>query len=119
MIGKWHGAVIDCSDPKRLSAFYAELLGFTIVQSEDDWCVIGDAEDRPGIAFQRVANYVAPVWPTGEVPTQMHIDIRIEDFDAAVAEIESLGGKLLSNSSTIFWVCQDPEGHPFCIFKPH
>jgi len=87
------------------------------VQSEDDWCVIGDAEDRPGIAFQQIPNYVAPVWPSGEVPTQMHIDIRIEDFDAAVAEIESLGGKLLSKSSDIFWVCQDLEGHPFCIFK--
>jgi hypothetical protein len=24
---------------------------------------------------------------------------------------------LLSKSSEIFWVCTDPEGHPFCIFK--
>jgi hypothetical protein len=38
-------------------------------------------------------------------------------IEKSVAEIERLGGSLLSKSSDIFWVCADPEGHPFCIFK--
>jgi predicted enzyme related to lactoylglutathione lyase len=117
MIGKLHGTVVDCKDPISLSKFYAEILGYTIVQSEPDWSVIGVSEDLPGIAFQRIPNYIPPVWPSGDVPTQIHFDIHIEDFEAAVKEIESLGGRLLSKSSSIFWVCQDPEGHPFCIFK--
>jgi predicted enzyme related to lactoylglutathione lyase len=41
----------------------------------------------------------------------------VEDFDTAVAEVERLGGALLSKSTDVFWVCADPEGHPFCIFK--
>jgi hypothetical protein len=117
MIGKLHGTVVDCNDPISLSKFYAEILGYTVVQSEPEWVVIGVSEDFPGIAFQKIPNYIAPVWPSGEVPTQIHFDIRIDDFESSVREIESLGGRLLSKSSEIFWVCTDPEGHPFCIFK--
>jgi predicted enzyme related to lactoylglutathione lyase len=117
MIGKLHGTVIDCKDPIELSKFYAEILGYTIVQTDSDWSVIGISEELPGIAFQKIHNYVAPSWPKGDIPTQIHFDIRVEDFDAAVGEIEKLGGALLSKSTDIFWVCADPEGHPFCIFK--
>jgi predicted enzyme related to lactoylglutathione lyase len=117
MIGKLHGTVVDCKDPIALSKFYAEILGYRVVQSESDWSVIGISQDLPGIAFQRIANYVAPTWPIGDIPTQIHFDIRVEDFNTAVVEIERLGGALLSKSTDVFWVCTDPEGHPFCIFK--
>ena len=117
MIGKLHGTVIDCNDPIRLSSFYAQILGYTIVQSDSEWSVIGISEELPGLAFQKIPNYVAPSWPSGAVPTQLHFDIRVEDFESAVTDIESLGGILLSKSSNTFWVCADPEGHPFCIIK--
>ena len=117
MIGKLHGTVVDCRNPEDLAKFYANLLGYMVVQSEADWAVIGDSPDRPGIAFQFVDNFNAPEWPSGDIPTQIHFDIRVEDFEAAVAEIESLGGRLLSKSSETFWVCTDSEGHPFCIIK--
>jgi len=117
MIGKLHGTIVDCKDPIALSRFYAEILGYTVVQSESDCSVIGISQDLPGIAFQRIDNYVAPAWPSRDIPTQIHFDIRVEDFDTAVSEIESLGGRLLLKSSDTFWVCADPEGHPFCIIK--
>jgi predicted enzyme related to lactoylglutathione lyase len=117
MIGKLHGTVIDCNDPIRLANFYAEMIGYTIVQSDAEWSVIGISEELPGLAFQKIPNYVAPSWPSGNLPTQIHFDIRVEDFESAVTEIESLGGVLLSKSSNTFWVCADPEGHPFCIIK--
>jgi hypothetical protein len=117
MIGKLHGTVIDCKEPIRLSKFYSEILGYTVVQSEPDWSVIGISEELPGIAFQYIPNYVAPTWPNSDVPTQIHFDIRVEDFNSAVIEIESLGGFLLTKSSSSYWVCADPEGHPFCIIK--
>jgi predicted enzyme related to lactoylglutathione lyase len=117
MIGKLHGTVVDCKNPRDLAKFYAELLGYVVVQSEAEWAVIGDSPDRPGIAFQLIENFKAPAWPSGEVPTQIHFDIRVEDFEVALIEVESLGGKLLSKSSNTFWVCTDPEGHPFCIIK--
>ena len=51
MIGRLHGIVIDCEDPDALATFYESLLSMRRVQDEGDWVVIGDAPDRPGIAF--------------------------------------------------------------------
>lgn len=115
MIGSWHGLVIDCKDPRTLASFYQELLGYTRVQDESDWVVIGKAPDQPGIAFQRIDNYLPPTWPKEQVPTQMHIDIRVESLESAAEEAISLGAILLSDSEKIFWVFNDPEGHPFCL----
>jgi hypothetical protein len=51
MIGTWHGLVITCPKPQKLAPFYTQLLGYTTVQNEPDWVVIGKAPDQPGIAF--------------------------------------------------------------------
>lgn len=114
-IGTWHGLVIDCEHPQQLAHFYQALLGYIRVQDEPEWVVIGIAPDRPGIAFQKVENYRPPQWPDDIHPTQMHLDVRVpalsEASDAAIA----LGATLLRKSSEVFWVHQDPEGHPFCL----
>lgn len=115
MIGSWHGLVIDCKEPQNLASFYQELLGYTRVQDESDWVVIGKSPDQPGIAFQKIENYVAPTWPEEHIPTQMHIDIRVNSLEAAAESAIMLGATLLSNSEKIFWVFNDPEGHPFCL----
>ena len=62
MIGRWHGLIIDCPDPSSLASFYERLVGMQRIQDEGDWIVIGDAPDRPGIAFQRVTDYRPPRW---------------------------------------------------------
>ncbi len=115
MIGSWHGLVIDCNDPQTLAAFYQELLGYTRVQDESDWVVIGKSPDQPGIAFQKIENFVAPTWPKEHIPTQMHIDIKVDSLEDASNVAIGLGATLLSNSEKIFWVFSDPEGHPFCL----
>ena len=60
MTGRWHGLVIDTPDPRGLATFYQELLGFVRVQDDDDWVVIGDAPDRPGLASQRAPDLDRP-----------------------------------------------------------
>jgi catechol 2,3-dioxygenase-like lactoylglutathione lyase family enzyme len=115
MIGDWHGTVIDCEDPSELARFYEALLGYTRVQDESDWVVIGKAPDFPGLAFQRVEGYRPPQWPDAAHPAQMHLDIRVDDLQVAATKAQALGARLLSQSSEIFWVFADPAGHPFCI----
>lgn len=54
--------------------------------------MIGDAPDRPGLAFAQVENYHPPTWPEGERPQFHHFDVRVEDLDigeAAVLELEA------------------------------
>lgn len=117
MIGIWHGLVIDCAEPRELATFYERLLGYVRVNDFEDWVVIGISADQPGIAFQQIPNYVAPVWPSGDVPTQMHIDVRVEDLQSAADAAITLGASLLKQSSESFWVLADPAGHPFCLVR--
>ena len=81
MIGRWHGLIIDCPDPSRLASFYQDLMGMQRIQDEGDWVVIGDAPDRPGVAFQRVADFRPPQWPDPAHPQQMRVDVRVDSLD--------------------------------------
>jgi catechol 2,3-dioxygenase-like lactoylglutathione lyase family enzyme len=116
MIGRWHGLIVDCPDPSALAAFYAELLGMQRVQGDDNWVVIGDAPDRPGIAFQRVlSDFRPPTWPDPAIPQQTHIDVRVGDLDQAEPEVLALGATKLPGGGERFRVYADPAGHPFCL----
>ena len=117
MVGTWRGLVIDCTNPRELASFYEQLLGYVRVNDFDDWVVIGIAADRPGIAFQQIPNYAAPVWPSGEIPTQMHLDIRVDDVAASAPAALALGATLLRENDANCWVFADPEGHPFCLVR--
>ncbi len=115
MIGKLHGIVLDCPDPDRLAGFYAELLGMIRVQDEADWVVIGDAADRPGLAFNRISDYRPPTWPTGDRPQYRHFDVRVDDLDAAERAVLDRGATRLPGGGDTFRVFADPVGHPFCL----
>lgn len=115
MIGKWQALVIDCEDPDTLASFYQELLGMIRVQEDADWISIGDAADRPAVAFQRVDRLVRPHWPEPEHPQQMHVDVKVGDLDAGEAEVLRLGATRQTGGSKSFRVYTDPSGHPFCL----
>lgn len=115
MIGRWHGLIIDCPDPSGLASFYEELMGMQCIQDEGDWVVIGDAPDRPGIAFQRVPTFRAPSWPDPEHPQQMHVDVRVDSLDEGERKVTELGASRLPGGGERFRVFADPVGHPFCL----
>jgi catechol 2,3-dioxygenase-like lactoylglutathione lyase family enzyme len=114
MIGRLSELVIDCPDPRALAAFYADLLGMRITYDSDDWVVI---ESEPGskIAFQLAPDLREPRWPDPERPQQMHLDVRVDDVDAAEAKVLALGAKRLPGGGQDFRVYEDPAGHPFCL----
>ncbi|THV24286.1 VOC family protein [Glycomyces paridis] len=117
MIGKWHGLIVNCPDASALAEFYQELLGMVRVQDEGDWIVIGDAPDRPGVAFEQIADYRPPTWPSSEVPQQMHFDVRVDDLDTAETAVLALGARRLDGGGETFRVYADPAGHPFCLVQ--
>lgn len=117
MIGQWHGLVIDCPDPRALAGFYEELLGMTRVQDDGDWVVIGYAADKTGVAFQRVDDYRAPLWPQPTHPQQMHLDVRVDDLATADDRVRDLGARPLEGGGDRFRVYADPVGHPFCLVQ--
>ena len=60
----WWGVVIDAPDPLALARFYADLMDWKIVKTEDNFVGIAPmGEHVEYFAFQRSAEYVPPVWP--------------------------------------------------------
>ncbi len=115
------GAVLDAPDPRALGAFYSQLLGWSIVVEEDDWVKLQAPDGGPGLAFQLEDRFVRPTWPAapGDQQMMMHLDIEVDDLDAAGARAVSLGARLADfQPQENVRVHLDPAGHPFCLWVP-
>ena len=115
MIGSVRAFALDCPDPLALAAFYAGLVGGTVVEEAPEWVEL----EGTGLAFQRVADYRAPSWPGHQQPQQAHLDIGVADLEAAQAQALALGATLLEDwaGSKSWRVFADPAGHPFCLCR--
>jgi hypothetical protein len=110
---------IDCSNARNLAQFYADLSGLSIQEGgSDDWVML-IAENGAGIAFQQIDDYVAPTWPGGAHPQQMHLDFEVDDLDEGERQVLALGATKheLQPAPEAFRVYLDPEGHPFCLIN--
>jgi catechol 2,3-dioxygenase-like lactoylglutathione lyase family enzyme len=121
VIGRLEKTVFDCPDPRALAAFYARVLGMRVNEDGADWVVIGLEPGDRMLAFQRAAMWVPPRWPDARHPQQLHLDIRVQDVDAAERAVLALGARrLAAERETGFRVFADPAGHPFClVFGSH
>lgn len=124
-------AVLGSGDPRALAAFYERLLGWTIGASdpprpgfpaEDGWAMLRPPPEHEGLlalAVQYEPDYQPPVWPPaqGEQGMMMHLDIAVDDLDAAVAWALEAGATLAEHQpQDQVRVLLDPAGHPFCLF---
>ena len=118
-IARMRSVVFDCPDTRELAEFYRDLLGWEITHAGDDepdgWMVVSDGTYR--IDFQRVADYRPPTWPDPAVPQQLHLDLTVENLDAAEANAVRLGATKSPEqpSPAEYRVFLDPAGHPFCL----
>jgi catechol 2,3-dioxygenase-like lactoylglutathione lyase family enzyme len=112
MIGRLHHVIIDCPDPAALAVFYAELLGMPITYESDDFMVIAANDTSSGIGFQLAADFHPPRWPDPNQPQQFHLDVMVDDIDAAEPRVRQLGARPLPTGDHVY---ADPAGHPFCL----
>jgi catechol 2,3-dioxygenase-like lactoylglutathione lyase family enzyme len=113
-IATWSAVTIDCPDPKALGEFYRDLAGLPL-HEQDGYYYLGD-EGGTMILLQPVEEFVPPTWPSQERGQQMHLDFRVADLEAAVAEARRLGATRPEHQPGPFWtVMLDPAGHPFCL----
>lgn len=113
MIGRLHATVVDCQDPAGLARFYCEPLGATVVQDRGDWVTIQDGGRR--LSFQRAPEHRPPAFPDPTGSQQMHLDVMVDDVDAAEREALALGATRLDGGGSDFRVFADPVGRPFCL----
>jgi predicted enzyme related to lactoylglutathione lyase len=121
------GPVLDAADPVALARFYARLLGWPVEEVEgprpgyprqDGWARLR-APSGDKMEFQWDGDYRRPVWPSrpGEQQMMMHLDIAVDDLEAAVAWAVSAGAAVAGHQPQAeVRVMLDPEGHPFCLF---
>lgn len=115
----WWGPVLDTTDPRGLSRFYADLLGWEVRRDEPGWVVLAPPSGRASLAFQRDEHHVAPVWPAapGQTPVQAHLDVEVDDLAPAVDDAVALGARVADfQPQDDVRVLLDPSGHPFCLY---
>ena len=106
---------IDCSDARALAGFYAAITGGEVTLAIDAWATVEGPGGR--IDFQTVEGYVAPTWPRGAVPQQMHLDFVVDDLAEAGARVVAAGATRYDEQPNADHcvVYADPAGHPFCL----
>jgi predicted enzyme related to lactoylglutathione lyase len=114
VIGRISFATLDANDPERLATFWAELLGTSVEERSDGGRFVFLAPVHGHLlAFQRV-----PEPKLGK--NRMHLDVRVEDLEAATEAVVALGGSWegqeLELDDATWRTLRDPEGNEFDIF---
>ncbi|ROS24000.1 VOC family protein [Cellulomonas sp. PhB150] len=111
---------VDCADPGALAAFWCAVLGYEVIDDEDEGFVSIGLPPVPGargpvpptILFARV--------PEGKVvKNRLHLDVNPSDREQA-AEVDrllGLGARHVDvGQGEVSWVVMaDPEGNEFCV----
>lgn len=107
---------LDCADPEASAAFWSALLGWEVVHSQAEYAMLSGPDHALG--FGRVPDYQPPAWPNERGSKQFHLDLAVEDLDAAQERAVSLGASVADPQPSAAWrVLLDPAGHPFCLTK--
>jgi hypothetical protein len=106
---------IDCLDPGRLAAFWGALLGREEAPSLPGWRQLG----RRGEAALRINFQPVPEPKQGK--TRTHIDVTVDDVEAGIRSVRSLGGHATGErhdyDEGVVVVMADPEGNEFCLVQ--
>ena len=116
---KLTATVLDSPNASELAGFYHRLLGWPIGRDEGEWVTLRPPDGGPGLSFQTETAYARPTWPAGptDQQMQMHLDIEVDDLDAAVAHALSAGATLAEyQPQEDVRVFLDPAGHPFDLW---
>jgi predicted enzyme related to lactoylglutathione lyase len=113
-VPRFDTVTIDCPDPAALARFYGELLEWPVPAGDGEYVGIDPPGGGTAINFQRAPGFVVPTWPDPAVQQQMHLDLAVDDIDAAHERAVALGARHLDTQEK-FRVYADPVGHLFCL----
>jgi catechol 2,3-dioxygenase-like lactoylglutathione lyase family enzyme len=142
-IGKLRCFVIDVEDLEVGVAFWSEVTGLPQISSlwPDRFAYLGHQDEakwkheiilhRVGTTKRSDPDAVDAAARIDPAANRAHIDITVEDVDAAIAQIEAIGGRLKYPPTVypvphayegarpvIDWaVMQDPFGNEFCLVR--
>ncbi len=106
---------VDCTDPRRLAQWWAEVVEGSVVDLPGGDFVLVVGENGPALGFPRV-----------DTPTpgknRVHLDFTASDLDAEVRRLTRLGatetGRHSLDGGFRWVVLADPDGNAFCVAAP-
>lgn len=113
-----NAVTVGTARPRVLAEFYARLLGTVPAALEDEWALVR-APAGMAVNFELEREFRRPVWPSepGRQVATQHLDIEVDDLDAAMAHAVACGAVPASvQPQEDVRVLLDPDGHPFCLF---
>ena len=121
--------VVDCRDPVAQAAFWAAVLDYHVVRTEDGQVEIAPWDrEPPDLAEQvrqapSVPTLVFVTVPEGKtVKNRLHLDLRPVDgsHQEEVERLLGLGARQADvGQGEVPWaVLADPEGNEFCLLAP-
>ena len=123
---RFAGPVLDAGqNAVEVAHFYATLLGWRVADqgAAGWWAIIRSPDDSLKIEFAGSPDYRPPVWPNtdGQQQMMMHIDVEVDDLEAAVATVIRTGGREAewqppNRNPARIRIMLDPAGHPLCLF---
>ncbi|WP_031480309.1 VOC family protein [Streptomyces bicolor] len=108
---EWEQVNVDAADPVALGRWWAEALGWVVVNDSAEEYEIRPEKDRlPGLLF-------APVPEGKTIKNRLHLDFRPDDQDAEVSRLLALGARPadIGQGDQPWVVLVDPEGNEFCV----
>ena len=105
---------IDANDAERVAGFWAELLGTEIdeIWEEGHYVFLKSREGLPLLCVQRVPE-------PKSVKNRIHLDLWVDDLDAATGRISEMGGSWDGTEHTLrtfrWRTLREPEGNEFDI----
>jgi hypothetical protein len=117
---EWEQTVVDAKDPVALGRWWADALGWVVVDDGAGEDATGEFEIRPsadrlpGLLFAQVAE-------PKTVKNRLHLDFRPDDRDAEMQRLVDLGATRadVGQGEQPWVVLADPEGNEFCILGSH
>ena len=112
-VGTLYHIGIDVADLDRAEAFYSALLGVKRAATWNQYLSFEPLPNGVVVYLQRV-----PEKKTSK--SRVHVDLTVPDVLAALAKVESLGGRRLPDygePNEISAVVADPDGNEFCLMQ--
>ncbi|GGK58575.1 VOC family protein [Ornithinimicrobium pekingense] len=130
---KWYTVVVDCSDPRALARWWAEVLDWVAVYDTPEEVVLvprhamEEAEHVESLEewMRRGQGLVFVPVPEGKtVKNRLHIDLAphtSQDRDAEIQRLLDMGATRADvgqDTEKVSWtVLADPEGNEFCVLS--
>ncbi len=112
--------VVDSRDPEALAAWWAEVLGYRVLDREEDGAVEIGPEAGSGGAAPTLISTPVGEYPEGRSRLHLDLDATDRDQDAELQRLLDLGATPADVGQTgdeSWHVLADPEGNPFCLLR--